>query len=64
MNLYNEIPEKIMDILNKEKRENNAGFEELVRQGGYLPSGYGLINRCDYCFKHGEKYFIEEARCG
>ena len=43
MNLYNEIPEKIMDILNKEKRENNAGFEELVRQGGYLPPDMDLL---------------------
>lgn len=43
MNLYNEIPEKIRDVLNQKKRRNNAEFEELVRRDGYLPPEMDLL---------------------
>ena len=43
MNLYNELPEKIVEVLNKAKRANNAEFDELVRQGGYLPPEMDLL---------------------
>ena len=43
MNLYNELPEKIVEVLNKTKRANNAEFGELVRQGGYLPPEMDLL---------------------
>lgn len=43
MNLYNELPEQIVDILNKTKQSNAAEYEQLVRKGGYLPPDMDLL---------------------
>lgn len=43
MNLYNELPEQIVEILNKTKQSNKTEFEQLVRKGGYLPPDMDLL---------------------
>lgn len=39
---YN-LPENINEILNKNQRENDDTFEELIRQGGYVPPHIELL---------------------
>ncbi len=43
MNLYNELPEQIVELLSKTKRASKTEFEQLVRKAGYLPPDMDLL---------------------
>jgi nitric oxide reductase NorQ protein len=43
MNMYNDLPENMIEVLNRKKRTSNVGFEELIRTGGYLPPDLDLL---------------------
>jgi nitric oxide reductase NorQ protein len=43
MNMYNDLPENMIEVLNRKKRTSNVGFEALIRTGGYLPPDLDLL---------------------
>src|SRR4051812_28362903 len=43
MNMYNDLPENMIEVLNRKKRTSNVRFEELIRTGGYLPPDLDLL---------------------
>jgi nitric oxide reductase NorQ protein len=43
MKMYNDLPENMIEVLNRKKRTSDVGFEELIRTGGYLPPDLDLL---------------------
>lgn len=43
MSFYTDLPDKIVGILSKAKRVGHTEFNELIRQGGYLPPDIDLL---------------------
>lgn len=38
MNIENHLPEQMIDLINQNKNKQDTNFNDLIRQGGYIPS--------------------------
>ena len=61
MNLYNELPEQIVELLSKTKQASKTEFEQLVRKGGYLPPDMDLLIDAISALSIGKNHFIKRA---
>ncbi|WP_163970977.1 AAA family ATPase [Oceanobacillus halotolerans] len=43
MSIYDELPDSVMDLLNTNRNNHQNTFEELIRQGGYVPPHNDLL---------------------